>query len=247
MVSLHLLPISLGSIPFPREESCYNLSLMANPGSIPRERQVLVHLHQINRRMDLESDRGKLIQFILDQAIALSRAERGFLIFKKPEGDGYDIPVARNIGLEVIDHPMFEVSRGIIDEAWKTGQPVVLDNAKKDEEFGTRSSVAILRLASVACLPLRRRSKTIGAFYLDNRNRSGLFQAEDMLVLELFADYASTAVRQSGSSAGASADLQDMEAENERLRRSNQELKGSLLVLSDRLKELEKGMGGPSS
>ena len=102
---------------------------MVDQSSIRRERQVLVHLHQINRRMDLESDRGKLIEFILDQAIALSRAERGFLILKKPAEDGYDIPVARNIGLEVIDHPMFEVSRGIIDEAWKTGQPVVLDNA----------------------------------------------------------------------------------------------------------------------
>ena len=67
-----------------------------------------------------------------------------------------------------------------------------------------------------------------------------------MLVLELFADYAATTFGQSGSSAGVSAQLQDMEAENERLRRSNQELKGSLLVLSDRLKELEKGMDGPS-
>ncbi len=197
--------------------------------------------------MELESDKEKLIQFILDKAIELSRAERGFVILKKQDGDGYEIPVARNIGRKMIDHPMFEVSRGIIDEAWRSGQPVVLDNARRDEQFGARESVSVLRLASVACLPLRRRSQTIGALYLDNRLRSGLFQPEDMLVLELFADYASMAMAHLRVGTSPDMEHRELEEENERLRRSNQELKGSLLVMSDRLKEFEKGIGGPAT
>ncbi len=233
-----------GTIPFFHRGIMIYFPPMATKPRMSKEREVLLKLHEINRRMESEADSDRLIRFILDQAISLSRAERGFLVFRKSDGTGYDIPVARNIGKEMIDEPVFEVSRGIIEDAWKSGLPVVLDNARMDRQFGPRDSVSILKLASVACLPLRKRGRTYGVLYLDNRLRRGLFLPEDMLIMELFADYASMSVLHLDSRRDQDTGLKEMEEENERLRRGNQELKGTLLVLSDRLKEYEKGIGG---
>jgi adenylate cyclase len=165
---------------------------MADSNRVLKERDALLKLHQINRAMSLEPDMDRLLPLIMDQAVAFTRAERGFLILTN--GGGLDVRVARNIGKEVIDHPLFKISRGIIDRAIDSGQPIVLDSAKDDVEFKMRGSVINLQLASVACLPLKWNGAIVGVLYLDNRFRKGLFEPGDMMLLELFADEAATAI-----------------------------------------------------
>ncbi|GEM_PF-6008456 len=209
-----------------------------DPQRVQKERDALLKLHQINRALSLEHDMNKLLHLILDQAIAFSRAERGFLILRGPNST-YDIRVARNIAHEVIDHPLFKVSRGIIDRAWREGQPIVLDCAKDDAEFKLRGSVINLQLASVVCIPLKWMGKVVGVLYLDNRFRKGLFEPQDMLLLELFADEAAAAISHAKLLAELDQKKQELEVVNAKLRVANEELQKHLEHATSRIKILE--------
>jgi GAF domain-containing protein len=161
--------------------------------AVDPHREALRELHRVARAINEETRPEKLYGLIMDSAIKLTRAERGFLILVTP-GVGMDVKAARSLKREHIENPEFEVSRGIILEALKSGMPVIVGDAKQDTEFGKRRSVTAMRLASVACVPLKARGRLLGVLYLDNRYRSDLFEAEDLLMLETFADHAAIAL-----------------------------------------------------
>ena len=156
-------------------------------------RDILKELHRITRAINLETRPHKLFELIMDSALKLTRAERGFLILVKP-GEGIDVKAARNLRKEHIEHPQFQISRGIIYETLKTGMPVIVGNAQEDDEFSKRTSVTSMRLASVACIPLKARGSLLGVLYLDNRYRRGLFEPGDLMLLETFADHSAIAI-----------------------------------------------------
>jgi GAF domain-containing protein len=108
---------------------------------------------------------------------------------------------------------MFKVSRGIIDQAWQTGQPIVLESAKDDSEFRARESVVNMKLASVACLPLKWKGSVVGVLYLDNRFRKGLFEPADMILLELFADEAASSIAHAALVSELERKKQELETE----------------------------------
>jgi GAF domain-containing protein len=164
-----------------------------DPEKLQRERDALLKLHEINRLIATEPDLGKILEIIMDHAIALTRAERGFLILKAERG-ALDVRVARNIGRQVIDHPMFKVSKGIINEVLRTAQPVVLEDAREDTQFRNQGSVRNLALQSIACVPLRLPGGVIGVIYLDHRLRRGVFKTSDVVLMETFADAAAGCV-----------------------------------------------------
>lgn len=150
-------------------------------------------LRNIIRAINTESHPDKLFGLIMDGALELTRAERGFVVLPKGEND-IQVAAARNLRKEHLESSQFQVSRGIIRETMTTGMPVVVENASKDDDFAARASVQQMRLASVACVPLRVRGTLIGCLYLDNRFRTGLFGPEALQLLETFADAAALAI-----------------------------------------------------
>jgi GAF domain-containing protein len=106
------------------------------------------------------------------------------------------VAAARNMNKEALQHNAFQYSRGINIEAAGSGQPVILGDAKSDELFSSRTSVVALRLASVAAIPLKVWNKVTGVLYLDNRFIKGLFKAQDLLMLETYANHAALALQQ---------------------------------------------------
>jgi GAF domain-containing protein len=206
---------------------------------IQRERDALLKLHEVNRAMSSEIQMGKLLNLIMENAITLTRAERGFLILKDGLTGKFDVQVARNIAKEAIEHPMFKVSRGIIDRAWDSSQPVIIESAQEDKEFGGRGSVINMKLASIACLPLKWRGQTFGVLYLDNRFRKGLFQADIMLILELFADEAAAAIAHARLLEELDVKKQELELVNAQLRAANTELHEEIDSKTTRIRHLE--------
>ena len=127
---------------------------------------------------------------IMDAAIALSNARRGFLVlWDKGEAK---IVRARNIEKVAIDSPEATISRHLIREAVDRRETVV--TAEAAIERGGYASTTGLDLKSVMVSPLLSRGRVIGAIYLDDPEKVGVFQSEDVRTLEAFCDQAAIAL-----------------------------------------------------
>ncbi|HKY62354.1 MAG TPA: sigma 54-interacting transcriptional regulator [bacterium] len=136
---------------------------------------------------------------LMDTAMELSKAERGFLVVRSENKEGplpgYEIKVARNLARELIEKEDSSLSLSAVREAVQSGSPVLTDNALQDERFETAESVHALELKSILVLPLKATQGVIGALYLDHRYQTNLFKPGDLVALQAFADQAALALQ----------------------------------------------------
>lgn len=150
----------------------------------------LLILQEVSKELNRETDLDQLLELIMDTAIHLIRAERGFLILVREEQ--LEFKVARNIDYGAVRSPEFKISNGVIRNVVKTGEPVLTSNAQFD--LRDMKSIAALDVRSVLCVPLRARTRVIGTLYLDSQSSDGQFDAEGRDLLVAFADQAAIAL-----------------------------------------------------
>ncbi len=163
----------------------------SDPLSAPEADRLVKVLH-ITREMNREFSRDRLLGLILDRAIELTGAERGFVILLDEGRE--TVHLARNLDRESISEPERKISSQIMKEVVRSGRIVRSENAETDGRFEEYMSVRQLHLKSVVAVPFRSGGKTVGALYLDNRFRTGNFSEQDERLLELFADQAVAAI-----------------------------------------------------
>lgn len=163
---------------------------------IDREHDALRRLHAIAAGLNAETDPKQIFRLILDGAIRLTRAERGYLILVNADATKMRVAAAAKLERGDLNEEGFKFSRTIIREAIVSGQPLIVPHAMTDELYGAVDSVTSLRLGSVAAFPLKRRGVVFGALYLDNRRVRGLFKGSDVLILDTFTSLAVLALRE---------------------------------------------------
>lgn len=186
---------------------------------------------EINKYLNSELNPKNLLSRIIDSAVEITGAERGFLILKGERGN--TIEVARNIDHEEISKPEFKISHSIANQAIEGGIPILADNAAKDGRFNPYRSVASLKLKSVLCIPLRAKDRIIGAIYMDNRFRSSTFTHEDLRLMEAFGDQAGIALENARL-------LAEKEAVTRELERLNWELEGRVEIKENELRKAQE-------
>jgi len=152
----------------------------------------LERVQEINQAINSELDLHKLLELIMDAVIELTQADRGFLLLH--EENQMNVEIARNFGRESLKNPDYQMSRSIAKKVASTGAAVISTDAQSDDRFTEFMSVLDLRLRSVLCLPLRSSGEVIGVVYLDNSLQSGLFEKDDLQILEPFCDQAGIAI-----------------------------------------------------
>ncbi|MEW6745117.1 MAG: sigma 54-interacting transcriptional regulator [Planctomycetota bacterium] len=170
----------------------------ANPSelirTLTRERSNLLRLQRINRAISLERDLDKLLGLIIDAAIELTGAERGFLIHYR-QGEPV-LEVARNFEGDEVDQPELAISRSITDKVRQTGEPLMAVNARDDDRFREIASISNLGLRSVLAVPFRFQGEVVGVVYVDNRLAKEVFGQDDLRLVEALADQAAIALQQ---------------------------------------------------
>jgi len=153
-------------------------------------------LLEINKRLATEHRPKRLLEYIMDSAIQLTDAERGFLLLGEEGADDDELAVhvARNLDQENIRNKQLKISHGIARRVVESGEPAITIDAMEDERYRDQLSVHDLRLRSILCLPMIGRGRVLGAIYLDNRFRSSAFGAADLPFMEAFADLAAIAL-----------------------------------------------------
>lgn len=167
---------------------------MTNPEMATRQQQRLAALYEVGSQLSTTLDLGELLNLVMDATIRLTGAERGFLVLRDEASDRLQTAAARNMDQKTITGDSMEISRGIVRQVLKAGEPILTDNAQKDERFAEHHSVISYQLRAIMCAPLRTRGRTIGAAYVDNRMYSDVFTQEDLSLLAAFASQAAMAI-----------------------------------------------------
>ncbi len=159
-----------------------------------RERNQLSTLYEISQVWNSTLSLSPLLELVMDRLIAVTGAERGFITLLDPWSGELRFAVARNMDRTAVEGRDFQVSRGVIEQVAREGQPVLTDNASLDPRFADRESVIYFGLRSIMAAPLRVRERFLGVVYVDNRIQSGIFSQEDLNLLVAFANQAAIAI-----------------------------------------------------
>ncbi|ANM32415.1 hypothetical protein ABI59_21505 [Acidobacteria bacterium Mor1] len=161
------------------------------------------------RALNEEPDPQKMLESILDKALAVVQAERGMILLRNEDSNRFHVHLARNLEQETIqDVEAFSAS--VVERAGG-GEAVLAIDAGEDDRFSALKSVHLHGIRSLMCVPLRSRGKIVGAVYVDSRSTGALFTSDDLEFIEAFADHAALALQNA-------RERQRLEGENRKLR-----------------------------
>lgn len=150
-------------------------------------------LYELSQTFNSSLDLNEVLDRVLDEVVNAVKAERGFVALID-ENREMVFHSARGIDQVTINHPEFEVSRGVVKEVARLGEGILISDAQKDGRFDKRSSVLDLNLHSILCTPLKLKDNLIGVIYLDNRALAGIFRQRDLELVNAIAATAAIAI-----------------------------------------------------
>jgi sigma-B regulation protein RsbU (phosphoserine phosphatase) len=147
-----------------------------------------------------------LLSLVLDTAIELTGADRGFIMLKESDGD-LGFRCARNNYKRTLDGSYFQTSRRVPEEVFNTGHRVAINDLDVGNGSDDHSSTRRLGLRSVFCVPLRYltfhdagnmsgigRMETIGVLYVDSQRIGAILSNTQIDALETLASEAAIAI-----------------------------------------------------
>jgi serine/threonine-protein kinase PknK len=160
----------------------------------PDEDMEILALLEINHRLVDQEDRAALLGEIVDQALVVTGAERGFLVL---EVDGrFEFDAAIDSARGDVPRPQIEVSTSVVRAALERGSVVRVSNASEEPGLSAAPSVVQFDLRSVLCAPFEVDDNVRGAIYVDHRLHASAFGPRSERLLGLLADQAALAIRQ---------------------------------------------------
>ncbi len=148
----------------------------------------------------------EVLALVMDSAIAVSGAERGFIMLAgESEGDELEFKLGRSRDRATLPGSRFETSRKIPEQVFRTGESRIeadlLDGDLADQHLGT----VALGIRNVLCVPLRlvryvesadstTEDRRIGVLYLDSREKGTLMTDETRATLDTLAAEAAVAI-----------------------------------------------------
>lgn len=191
------------------------------PGRLHKALDTQARLLRLSQILLEESDPQILLNALMDDVIALSHADKGFLVLS--EQDDYQVCVSRRAG--GIDLPKCQtlLSDKIVRLVLETQEPQFISNAGQDPRFNKSKSVINLKLTSVICVPLIARAQLLGLIYVGSDRPTHQFEDSDLQVLRIFAAQAALMVQ-------TAYRLTDLRVEQERLHEKIHQLRFGSLV-----------------
>ncbi len=143
-----------------------------------------------------------VLVLVLDAAIEVAGAERGFIMLATADGR-LELTVGRARGRVTLPDETFGASRKIPNDVFATGEARLVRDLVGDDTAAEHSATVALGIRQVLCVPLRLRQYVneagdppapIGVLYLDGREGGGLLSPTTRLGVEALATEAAVAI-----------------------------------------------------
>jgi sigma-B regulation protein RsbU (phosphoserine phosphatase) len=147
----------------------------------------------------------EVLALVMDSAIEVTGAERGFIMLANPDNNDLEFKIARARGRVTLPGKSFETSRKIPEEVFATGQERVVQDLLDSNIMSEHNSTVVLGIRHVLCTPLRlvryldradmpNEEKRIGVLYLDSREKGAVLSRAARSALETLATEAAVAI-----------------------------------------------------
>ena len=146
------------------------------------------------RLINSSLDEDSVLNEVMDTAIELTGAERGYIVLRDRATGELRFRVARNAEREDLDASRFTVSQTVVEEVARTGTPIVAQNALLDPRLSMHDSIITHAPRSILCVPLMVKGRVTGVLYADNQQVPDLFGDDDLTLLMGFAAQAAIAL-----------------------------------------------------
>jgi sigma-B regulation protein RsbU (phosphoserine phosphatase) len=146
-----------------------------------------------------------VLSLVLDSAIEVSSAERGFIMLAALTGE-LEFKMARGRGRVTLSGGSFATSRKIPEEVFRTGEPRIVADLLDGDLANVHMGTVALGIRNVLCVPLRLvryldkadagvgEERRIGVLYLDSREKGSLLSHSTRAALETLATEAAVAI-----------------------------------------------------
>lgn len=163
-------------------------SIADDSARILKQNQILSALSQASMALISNRPVNELLEFILELAFKVIRAERGVLMLTI-EGGGLSVEAVRSAdGRNTTEEIAF--SRSIADKVVKEKVSILTKNALADPRFDRQQSIISLGIRSAMCVPLWHDDAVTGLIYVDSLSRENSFNQDDLTLLSSLANVA---------------------------------------------------------
>jgi serine phosphatase RsbU (regulator of sigma subunit)/pSer/pThr/pTyr-binding forkhead associated (FHA) protein len=147
-----------------------------------------------------------VLALVLDSAIEVTGAERGFIMLANALTDELEFKMARGRRQQTLSGTSFATSRKIPEEVFRTGEPKILADLLDGELANVHMGTVALGIRNVQCVPLKLvryvdkaeaaapEQKRIGVLYLDSRAQGSFLSSSTRGALETLATEAAVAI-----------------------------------------------------
>jgi serine phosphatase RsbU (regulator of sigma subunit) len=147
----------------------------------------------------------EVLALVLDSAIEVTGAERGFIMLADPHG-ALAFTMARARGKVTLSGRSFETSRRIPEQVFASGKVAIVEDLMDNAMAPLHAGTVALGIRHVLCTPLRLvhyveradqkpEEKAIGVLYLDSRERGALVSSSARSALEMLSAEAALAIQ----------------------------------------------------
>lgn len=150
-----------------------------------RAGEILRALYEVGTVVNAESDKARILETIVDKAVAVLEATRGFLILYDRATDALTPAVVRagDRSAEPATPGELTLSKTILTECVRTGHSILCQDALSDARFRSGGSVILHGIRSACCVPVESNREILGALYVDSLQQAGAFDEEDLSLL----------------------------------------------------------------
>jgi len=143
-----------------------------------------------------------VLTLVLDSALDVTKAERGFIMLARPDGE-LEFKTARGRGRITLPGTSFTTSAKIPREVFQTGESRIVGDLMEGNLAGMHDGTIAIGIRHVLCVPLNVnpmateqniKPHIIGVLYLDGRERTTILSQQTRSSLEAFATQAALAI-----------------------------------------------------
>ena len=145
------------------------------------------------KKINSERNLRRLVTMILETAIEFSNASRGTVAVFKGE-ESFNAELSRHRSRGEISHSEIASLAAVLRRVHKSGKELLVPDLSKDEGLRPPAVAPGQDGLSILCLPLRVKSRLMGAVYLDNTEETDAFGPREREFAEILAEHAAIAI-----------------------------------------------------